>query len=117
MDFLASSGIAGVDFSITSNSSACNRNAWRRAFFAWKKAQTFDAACKVRPKLPALDTPANCKYEVVKPISIADYYPAASQEADEEGPVVVEFTLTGKAARPTERARDSDFLQREGGIY
>lgn len=65
-------------------------------------AQTFDAACKLRPKLAALDTPANCKYEVVKPISIADYYPAASQEADEEGPVVVEFTLAGKAAHPTD---------------
>lgn len=65
-------------------------------------AQTFDAACTVRPKLAALDTPANCKYEVVKPVSIADYYPAASQDADEEGPVVVEFTLSGKAARPSD---------------
>ena len=40
-----------------------------------------------RRSSPALDTPANCKYEVVKPISIADYYPAASQDAGEEGPV------------------------------
>jgi len=65
-------------------------------------ADTFDAQCTVRPKLPPLDTAANCKYEVVKPVTIADYYPAASQDADEEGPVVVEFTLSGKAARPTE---------------
>jgi TonB family protein len=65
-------------------------------------AETFDAQCKVRPKLPPLDTPADCKYEVVKPISIADYYPAASQDAGEEGPVVVEFSLSGKAARPTD---------------
>jgi TonB family protein len=65
-------------------------------------AETFDAACTARPKLPALDTPANCKYEVVKPISIGDYYPTASQDAGEEGPVVVEFTLSGKAARPTD---------------
>jgi TonB family protein len=65
-------------------------------------ADTFDAQCTVRPKLPPLDTAANCKYEVVKPVSIADYYPAASQDANEEGPVVVEFTLSGKAARPTE---------------
>jgi TonB family protein len=65
-------------------------------------AETFDAQCKVRPKLPPLDTPANCKYEVVKPISIADYYPAASQEAGEEGPVIVEFSLSGKAAKPTD---------------
>jgi TonB family protein len=65
-------------------------------------AQTFDAKCTVRPKLPPLDTPANCKYEVVKPISIADYYPAASQDAGEEGPVIVEFSLSGKAAKPTD---------------
>ena len=65
-------------------------------------AETFDAACTVRPKLAALDTPANCKYEVVKPVSIADYYPVAAQDADEEGPVVVEFSLSGKAARPTD---------------
>jgi TonB family protein len=65
-------------------------------------ADTFDAACTVRPKLAALDTPANCKYEVVKPVSIADYYPVAAQDADEEGPVIVEFSLSGKAARPTD---------------
>ena len=65
-------------------------------------AETFDAKCTARAKLPPLDTPANCKYEVVKPITIGDYYPTASQDAGEEGPVVVEFTLSGKAARPTE---------------
>ena len=65
-------------------------------------AQTFDAQCKVRPKLPPLDTPANCKYEVVKPVSIADYYPEAAQDAGEEGPVIVEFSLSGKAAKPTD---------------
>jgi TonB family protein len=76
-------------------------------------ADTFDAQCTVRPKLPPLDTAANCKYEVVKPVSIADYYPAASQDADEEGPVVVEFTLSGKAARPTEvRAVSSSMYPR-----
>jgi TonB family protein len=76
-------------------------------------AETFDAACTVRPKLPPLDTPADCKYEVVKPVSIADYYPAAAQDADEEGPVVVEFTLPGKAARPTDvRAVSSSMYPR-----
>jgi Gram-negative bacterial TonB protein C-terminal len=63
-------------------------------------AETFDATCTPRAKLPPLDTPADCKYEVVKPVSIADYYPQASQDAGEEGPVVVEFSLSGKAARP-----------------
>lgn len=63
-------------------------------------AESFEARCTPRPKLAALDTPAGCKYEVVKPVLIADYYPPASQQAGEEGPVVVEFTLSGKAARP-----------------
>ena len=76
-------------------------------------ADTFDAQCTVRPKLPPLNTAANCKYEVVKPITIADYYPAAAQDADEEGPVVVEFTLSGKAERPTEvRAVSSSMYPR-----
>jgi TonB family protein len=65
-------------------------------------AETFDAKCTARAKLPPLDTPANCKYEVVKPIAIGDYYPTASRDVGEEGPVVVEFTLSGKAARPTD---------------
>lgn len=76
-------------------------------------AQTFDAKCTVRPKLPPLDTSANCKYEVVKPISIADYYPEAAQDAGEEGPVVVEFSLSGKAAKPTDiRAVSSSMYPR-----
>ena len=59
-------------------------------------------SARARAKLPTLDTPANCKYEVVKPITISDYYPPASRDAGEEGPVIVEFTLSGKAARPTD---------------
>lgn len=65
-------------------------------------AATFDAQCKVRPRLASLNMPAGCKYEVVKPISIADYYPDSAREAGQEGPVVVEFTLTNKAANPTD---------------
>lgn len=65
-------------------------------------AESFEARCTARPKLPALNTPANCKYEVIKPVSISDYYPPPSQDAGEEGPVIVEFSLSGKAARPTD---------------
>lgn len=64
-------------------------------------ASVFEAQCNARESLPPLDTPANCKYEVVQPIAIADYYPPASRQAGEEGPVTVEFTLRGKAANPT----------------
>lgn len=64
-------------------------------------ASVFDATCTARPALPALETPSNCKYEVVKPVAIGDYYPPESRAAGEEGPVTVEFTLAGKAAHPT----------------
>jgi TonB family C-terminal domain len=63
-------------------------------------ASVFDARCTVRAKLPPLDTPATCKYEVVTPVAISDYYPPASRAAGEEGPVTVEFSLPGKAAHP-----------------
>lgn len=64
-------------------------------------ASVFEANCTARAKLPPLDTPAHCNYEVVQPIAIADYYPPASRQAGEQGPVTVEFTLSGKAANPT----------------
>lgn len=63
-------------------------------------AETFEARCAPRPKLPPLKTAAGCKYEVVQPVSIADYYPPPSQEAAEEGPVIVEFTVTQKPGHP-----------------
>jgi TonB family protein len=65
-------------------------------------AATFEAQCTVRPPLPPLSTPSTCKYEVVKPISISDFYPPAARRAGEEGPVVVEFTVPGKAGNPTD---------------
>jgi TonB family protein len=65
-------------------------------------AQTFDATCKPRAKLPPLDTPAGCKYEVVQPVAIGDYYPQAAREAGEEGPVTVEFTLAKKPGKPSD---------------
>ncbi len=65
-------------------------------------AATFDAACTPRPALPPLNNQANCKYEVVKPVNISDFYPQESRQLDEQGPVVVEFTVPGKAAGPTD---------------
>lgn len=65
-------------------------------------AKTFDMDCKPRAKLPPLATAANCKYEVIKPIAIGDYYPATARQGGEEGPVVVEFTVDGKNTRPTD---------------
>jgi TonB family protein len=65
-------------------------------------ASTFDAACTPRAPLPPLKTEANCKYEVVKPVNISDFYPPEARQLDEQGPVVVEFTVPGKAASPTD---------------
>lgn len=65
-------------------------------------AATFEATCTPRPPLPPLNTEANCKYEVVKPVNISDFYPPESRQLDEQGPVVVEFTVPGKAASPTD---------------
>jgi TonB family protein len=64
-------------------------------------ASTFEAVCTQRQPLPPLDTDAKCKYEVVKPVNISDFYPPEARRLDEQGPVVVEFTVPGKAAGPT----------------
>jgi TonB family protein len=65
-------------------------------------ASTFEAVCTPRAPLPALKTEANCKYEVVKPVNISDFYPAEARQLDEQGPVTVEFTVPGKASSPTD---------------
>lgn len=64
-------------------------------------ASLFEAICKPRPPLPPLHTRDGCKYEVVKPVNISDFYPQESRQKDEQGPVVVEFTVPGKASNPT----------------
>jgi TonB family protein len=65
-------------------------------------AATFEATCTPRAPLPPLKTEANCKYEVVKPVNISDFYPELSRQMDEQGPVVVEFSVPGKATSPTD---------------
>jgi TonB family protein len=65
-------------------------------------AATFEAVCTQRAPLPPLNTEAKCKYEVVKPVNISDFYPPEARRLDEQGPVVVEFTVPGKAASPTD---------------
>lgn len=64
-------------------------------------AETFEATCTPRAPLPPVGTQAGCKYEVVKPVNISDFYPQEARQLDEQGPVVVEFTVPGKAASPT----------------
>lgn len=65
-------------------------------------AATFEAVCTPRAPLPPLKTEANCKYEVVKPVNISDFYPPAARQLEEQGPVIVEFTVPGKASSPTD---------------
>jgi TonB family protein len=63
-------------------------------------AQTFEASCTPRAPLAPLDTPAECKFEVVKPVSISDYYPAEARRLGEEGPVTLEFSVGNKPGNP-----------------
>ncbi|MDY6944918.1 MAG: TonB family protein [Pseudomonadota bacterium] len=65
-------------------------------------AETFEATCTPRAPLPPVSTQAGCKYEVVKPVNISDFYPDEARQLDEQGPVVVEFTVPGKASSPTD---------------
>lgn len=65
-------------------------------------ASTFVADCKPRSELPPLSTPATCKYEVIKPVTIGDYYSEAARNAAQEGPVTVEFSVGDKPANPTD---------------
>ena len=65
-------------------------------------ASTFEAACTPRAPLPPLSTDPKCRYEVVKTVNISDYYPDEARRLDEQGPVVVEFTVPGKAGNPTD---------------
>jgi TonB family protein len=65
-------------------------------------ASTFDADCTPRAPLPPLEHGGQCKYEVVKPVPISDYYPEASRTNGEEGPVIVEFGLKNKPGHPTD---------------
>jgi TonB family protein len=65
-------------------------------------AATFEAVCTPRAPLPPLSTDAKCRYEVVKPVNISDFYPPEARRLDEQGPVVVEFTVPGKAGGPTD---------------
>jgi TonB family protein len=63
-------------------------------------AQTFEAECKPRAPLPPLGTKAECKFEVVRPVNISDYYPAEARRLGEEGPVTLEFTVGNKPGNP-----------------
>jgi TonB family protein len=64
-------------------------------------AQTFEAQCKPRAPLPPLATKAECKFQVVKPVNISDYYPASARRLGEEGPVTLEFTVGNKPGNPS----------------
>jgi TonB family protein len=52
-----------------------------------------DVQCKVRQRPPALIIPEGCKFQLVRSVNLMDYYPPASRRLNEEGPVVVQFTL------------------------
>lgn len=57
------------------------------------------ATCQEREPFPHLDTPSECKFQVIRPITVSDYYPATSRRIDEEGLVAVQFTLAAKEGK------------------
>jgi TonB family protein len=52
------------------------------------------------PRTTRAQHAGHVQYEVVRAVAVGDYYPEKSREAGEEGPVVLEFTLRGKAEHP-----------------
>jgi len=58
--------------------------------------------CRRRQAPPPLLTPASCKPTATKVGQISDYYPAASRQLGEEGPVDLEYTLAESNATPTD---------------
>lgn len=58
--------------------------------------------CRRRPAPPPLLTPSSCKPTPTKMGQIGDYYPAASRQLGEEGPVDLEYTLAESNATPTD---------------
>jgi TonB family protein len=60
------------------------------------------AQCTARAPLPLLETPAQCQAQIVKTVNLDEYYPSTSRRLLEEGPVILQFTLTGSEGPPTD---------------
>jgi TonB family protein len=59
------------------------------------------ASCTEREPFPPLDVPAECRFQVVRPVKVSDYYPAASRRVREEGTVALQFQLAEKEGKPS----------------
>jgi TonB family protein len=56
-------------------------------------AKSYESDCTSEPPLPALHIPAECTLKHQKAVDSEAYYPQASKDAGEEGPVFIEFSL------------------------
>jgi TonB family protein len=64
--------------------------------------KSVNAQCAARALLPPVETPAECRVQIVRTVNLRDYYPAASQRLIEEGPVALQYTLASAEASPTD---------------
>lgn len=72
-----------------------------------------DVQCKVRQRPPAPIIPEGCKFQLVRSVNLTDYYPPASRRLNEEGPVVVQFTLPKAEAPPADiQVNESSLFER-----
>lgn len=61
-----------------------------------------EADCTAEPPLPPSSKPAECKSTITHSVDLANYYTKAAQDAQQEGPVFLEFTLGASPANPTD---------------
>lgn len=66
------------------------------------KIAAFEADCTPEPPLPPLGNPPECRSKVIQAPDPNTFYPEASRTSLQEGPVIVEFTLSASPSSPTD---------------
>lgn len=59
------------------------------------------ATCEEREPLGPLEVPAECHFQIARPVSVSDYYPTLSRRLGEQGPVALHFVLAQKEGKAT----------------
>lgn len=63
---------------------------------------SFGSECAALPELAPLTAPAECKATFVRAPNPGDFYPPGSIKRNEQGPVVVEFTIAESPGAPSD---------------
>jgi TonB family protein len=64
--------------------------------------ESFESRCSLPPALAPLDNPPDCKLQFVKIPDPSLFYPPGSIRRNEQGPVIVEFTLAEARGKPAD---------------